>query len=488
MEHLKNNKNSSTILSSDINIIIDDNTLEDPDENKKEIPDLEYLNKNNNKNNIQKKKGKNFDPDDYVLMMCIGNGNFSEIFMVEHKKTKILYAMKSFTKMRVEQLHKECDVLMEKHVREKISPHNNIIGYYGSAKDDFQMHILYEYINGGDLWKKVVVYGLNCMKKIKLYFIQILLAIKHMHSFNICHRDIKPENILITKDEKNIKIIDFGSSYDLDGTEFEKRIEEMKEKKYKGKKNRKPEFKHFVGTPNYMAPECVHNQFSDKRSDYWSLGCVLYNMITGFPPFLGGSEYLIFQKSIDCKYIFPKGIVPPLAEDLIRKCIVIEPDKRITIDEMLNHPFLKNEYDNKEFIIENLPKMTKEEEEFYNIRKKLCNKYKKIKKISKDLESIKHHERMEEDLKRNDIKPEPNENDKIMKELVDKKDEIQKEFDENLENFKNDIKELKNSYKDNEYFIDKLDFLEIQIKHDIFNIIYKGYEEENKNNDLNNDN
>ena len=235
-----------------------------------------------------------------------------------------------------------------------------------------------------------------------------------------------------------------------------------------------------------MAPECVHNQFSDKRSDYWSLGCVLYNMITGFPPFLGGREYLIFQKSIDCKYIFPKGIVPPLAEDLIRKCIVIEPDKRITIDEMLNHPFLKNEYDNKEFIIENLPKMTKEEEEFYNIRKKLCNKYKKIKKISKDLESIKHHERMEEDLKRNDIKPEPNENDKIMKELVDKKDEIQKEFDENLENFKNDIKELKNLYKDNEHFIDKLDFLEIQIKHDIFNIIYKGYEEENKNNDSDN--
>jgi hypothetical protein len=70
-----------------------------------------------------------------------------------------------------------------------------------------------------------------------------------------------------------------------------------------------------------------------------------------------------------------------------------------------------------------------------------------------------------------------------MKELVDKKDEIKKEFNENLENFKNDINELKNLYKDNEHFIDKLDFLEIQIKHDIFNIIYKGYEEENKNND-----
>jgi mRNA-degrading endonuclease YafQ of YafQ-DinJ toxin-antitoxin module len=95
---------------------------------------------------------------------------------------------------------------------------------------------------------------------------------------------------------------------------------------------------------------------------------------------------------------------------------------------------------------------------------------------------------MEEDLKRNDIKPEPNENDKIIKQLVDKKDEIKKEFDENLDNFIKDIKELKDSYKDNELFIDKLNFLEIQIKHDIFNIIYKGFEEPDKNNDNNSDN
>ena len=68
--------------------------------------------------------------------------------------------MKTFQKMRVEQLHKEIDVLMEKHVMEKIKPHKNIIGYFGSAKDDFQMYILYEYINGGDLWKRVVIYGM----------------------------------------------------------------------------------------------------------------------------------------------------------------------------------------------------------------------------------------------------------------------------------------------------------------------------------------
>ena len=137
------------------------------------------------------KKGKNFNLDDYIIMLSIGTGNFSEVHLVEHKTTKILYAMKSFEKRRVESLHKERDVLMEKYALEKISPHKNIIGYYGSSKDDFEMYILFEYINGGDLWHRKVIYGLPSEKLIKFYFIQILQAVKHIHSFNIAHRDLK---------------------------------------------------------------------------------------------------------------------------------------------------------------------------------------------------------------------------------------------------------------------------------------------------------
>ena len=391
-----------------------------------------------------KKKGKNFKLNDYVCMMLIGSGNFSEIYMVEDKVTKILYAMKTFSKMRVEQLHKQEDVLMEKHVMEKIQPHENIIGYYGSAKDDLSMYILYEYINGGDLWKRCVVYGLPCEERIKYYFVQLL------------------------------KIIDFGSSYDLDGTEFSKKFDEEREKI----KNKKPYYKHFVGTTNIMAHECVHNQFSDKRSDYWSLGCVLYNMFTGFPPFLGASEYLIFQKSIEAKYIFPPGIIPPLAEDLIRKCIVLDADKRLTIVQMLEHPYLKEMAESDAFKNRIVPEMTKEEEEFYNLRKKLYSKYEKYKQHANDLESIKRHEEMEEDLKRNEITPEPNENDKVMKELVAKKDTIKDEFEKKKEEFEKDIKDCKKDESDeaNKHYNMKIDFLATQIKHDIFNIIYRGYE------------
>jgi len=134
---------------------------------------------------------KNFNLSDYLMMMQIGAGNFSELFMVEHKETKILYTMKTFTKARVDQVKKQEDVLMEKHVMNKLPEHQNIINFYGCGRDELFLYILYEYVNGGELWKKCVIYGLPSEKLIKYYFIQILDGIKHMHVYNIIHRDIK---------------------------------------------------------------------------------------------------------------------------------------------------------------------------------------------------------------------------------------------------------------------------------------------------------
>ena len=471
----------------------DNNNIKEESSNEKEEPKKEEQNLNDNSNkesttnkeepkkeeqkSSKGKKGKNFNTDDFIVMLSIGTGNFSEVHLVENKTTKFLYAMKSFEKRRVESLHKERDVLMEKYALEKISPHKNIIGYYGSSKDDFEMFILYEYINGGDLWHRKVIYGIPCEKLIKYYFIQIIQAVKHIHSFNIVHRDLKPENIMVTKDNKIIKIIDFGSSLDIDGTEFEKKIEEMKKKE----KKRRPDFVHFVGTPNYMAPECVHNQFSDKRCDLWSLGCILYDLYVGFPPFNGASEYLIFQKSIKAKYIFPEGIIPDLAQDFIKKCIIIEPEKRMSLDEMLSHPYLIEEVNNKNFL-EEIPQMTEEEKKYLDIKNKLKEKYGKYKDISKNLDAIKHHEKMEEDLKRNEITPDPSTKDEKILLLCSKKDEFQKEYEEGLQNLNKDINEYK--IKDDTLFNKKMDFLETRLKHDLFHIIYRGFEFPPEKNEL----
>ena len=412
-------------------------------------------------------KGKTFNVHDYIIEEIIYIGNLSEISIVENKKTKEKYAMKSYQKKKIHQLYKEMELLNEKNTIEKIKDHVNIISYYGTSKDEFKIYFLYEYIKGEDLYKKVSNYGLKSENLVKFYFIQILNAVKYLHSLNIPHRDIKPDNIIITSDEKKVKLIDFGSSCDLNDSTNEKKYEEILKKE----KNHKKLFKYFVGTPGFIAPECIHNKFSDKRSDYWSLGCLLYNLLTGFPPFLGQTTFDILEKASDGKFIYPNNIISKDAMDLINKLIVVDADKRLNIDQMLCHPFLKKEYEDKNFL-EKIPCLSKDDEELYNVRVNLVKKYSKIKKISDELNLIKENENMDEELKRNDEE---------MLNLIKNKDNLQKEYDNCLKYFSDDISKFKKDSNDkNILFNSKLDFLETQIKNDIFNIKYYGYVEEEK--------
>jgi len=141
-------ENLSIGSSNEKNIEIgktNENTVESSDKNSNEVNNENINDKSekevipivNSNNNTQKStKNKKFNPSDYITLLSIGNGNFSEVFMVEHIETKILYSLKMFTKKRVEMVKKQEDVLMEKHVMEKIDEHENVIKYYGSNKDE----------------------------------------------------------------------------------------------------------------------------------------------------------------------------------------------------------------------------------------------------------------------------------------------------------------------------------------------------------------
>jgi serine/threonine protein kinase len=276
---------------------------------------------------------------------------------------------------------------------------------------------------------------------------------------------------MITKDELTLKVIDFGSCKDMEGTEFEKKIDEERKKD----KRKKCDYKNFVGTPNYMAPECVRNRNSDKRSDVWSLGCVLYNLFVGFPPFMGKSDYLIFLKSTEAKYLIPKDIISPLAEDLITKLMVVDPEKRITMEQMYEHDFMKNADDKYPF-------MDLQDLAFRKIVILAKSRFNKFKEISSKMKKIKEAEQLNEEYKRNygDSKEAANENEikinlKEKEELIgDHKDGLE-EFEKFIAGFVSEMEKI-----NNEKYVNKVKFLETQMKHDLFGIEYEGFENDIK--------
>lgn len=138
----------------------------------------------------------------------------------------------------------------------------------------------------GDLLPYINKVGSFDFKCTQFYAAELILAIEHMHRKGIVHRDLKPENILL--DEKmHTLIADFGSARILD--------EKNGESDYESRKRTNS----FVGTAHYVSPEILKGEQLTKAADLWALGCILYQMISGLPPFRAGSEYLIFQKILE---------------------------------------------------------------------------------------------------------------------------------------------------------------------------------------------
>ena len=169
--------------------------------------------------------------------------------------------------------------------------HQNIITIYEIFEDQVQFYLVTELCSGGDLFDEIDkrAQSKRMFSESSAAYImkEILLAINHCHSEKICHRDLKPENILLDSDNR-IKIIDFGTA-----ESFEK----------------ENELQGLIGTAYYIAPEVLKDKgHYDEKCDVWSLGVILYMLLTGLPPFNSTSENGIFKKiSVgvypkDCKY------------------------------------------------------------------------------------------------------------------------------------------------------------------------------------------
>lgn len=254
----------------------------------------------------------------------IGHGRFGTVRLATKKKSKtsIYYAIKSIHKRRIQShmtvLRSELDILQE-------ADHPNIIRIFEAFEDEKNVHVVMEYCSGGDILEHMIQKGQFNERRAAEIFEKVLSAVCYLHSLNICHRDIKPENFMfISKHpDADLKCIDFGVS-----AKFRKGEEEMD---------------NLVGTPQFIAPEVLKKKYG-KECDVWSLGVMLYVLLSGRFPFDGKSRDEIFSLILSGKFGFQHRTWKSIsneAKDLISRFLVLNPAKRITIRQALRHPWFK---------------------------------------------------------------------------------------------------------------------------------------------------
>lgn len=178
---------------------------------------------------------------------------------------------------------------------------------YATFKDPLNLYFLTEMFRPKlEVWEHCRSFGVLQDDVARYSFLKICECVQKLHSIDLIHRDLKPENMFFTDESLDqIKLIDLGSSDDLSKPEMRETFEDD---------SRRGQHKYFVGTSQYMPPECAHNKPTTRASDIWSLGCILYQLYTGLPPFRGASDYLIFKLSCDANFLkldeHPESILP----------------------------------------------------------------------------------------------------------------------------------------------------------------------------------
>ena len=200
---------------------------------------------------------------DFSIQSCIGKGFFGKVFAAQSKIDKKLYAIKTIEKERITEEQQFDNLAAEREVLSTIN-HPFVAKMYSAFQTKDKLCFVMENLEGGELF-----YHLRRSSKFPeqtacFYAAQIVLAVDHLHSHNIMYRDLKPENILLDVDG-NAVLTDFG-------------LAKLNMSRYKKTKS-------FCGTPEYIAPEIITGKGYDRSADWWSLGILLYEMLSGKHPY-----------------------------------------------------------------------------------------------------------------------------------------------------------------------------------------------------------
>lgn len=264
----------------------------------------------------------------YEMGEELGSGQFAIVRKCKEKSTSIEYAAKFIKKRRLsssrrgvsrEEIEREVNILRE-------IQHSNIITLHDIFENKTDVILILELVSGGELFDFLAEKESLTEEEATQFLKQILDGVQYLHSKRIAHFDLKPENIMLL--DKNvpiprIKLIDFGIAHQIKAGN---------------------EFKNIFGTPEFVAPEIVNYEPLGLEADMWSIGVITYILLSGASPFLGETKQETLTNISAVNYDFDEEYfsnTSELAKDFIRRLLVKDPKKRMTIDDSLEHPWIK---------------------------------------------------------------------------------------------------------------------------------------------------
>ncbi|XP_061582101.1 serine/threonine-protein kinase MARK1 [Cololabis saira] len=257
----------------------------------------------------------------YRLLKTIGKGNFAKVKLARHILTSREVAIKIIDKTQLnptslQKLFREVSVM-------KILNHPNIVKLYEVIETEKTLYLVMEYASGGEVFDYLVAHGRMKEKEARAKFRQIVSAVEYCHQKRIVHRDLKAENLLLDAD-MNIKIADFGFSNEFTlGSKLDT----------------------FCGSPPYAAPELFQGKkYDGPEVDVWSLGVILYTLVSGSLPFDGQNLKELRERVLRGKYRIPFYMSTD-CENLLKKLLVLNPGKRGSLQQIMKERWMNAGYE-----------------------------------------------------------------------------------------------------------------------------------------------
>uniref|UniRef100_A0A672HXE9 MAP/microtubule affinity-regulating kinase 3 n=1 Tax=Salarias fasciatus TaxID=181472 RepID=A0A672HXE9_SALFA len=260
----------------------------------------------------------------YRLLKTIGKGNFAKVKLARHILTGREVAIKIIDKTQLnptslQKLFREVRIM-------KTLNHPNIVQLFEVIETEKTLYLIMEYASGGEVFDYLVAHGRMKEKEARAKFRQIVSAVHYCHQKNIVHRDLKAENLLLDADS-NIKIADFGFSNEFTaGNKLDT----------------------FCGSPPYAAPELFQGKkYDGPEVDIWSLGVILYTLVSGSLPFDGQNLKELRERVLRGKYRVPFYMSTD-CEGILRRFLVLNPTKRCSLEQIMRDKWINVGYDSEE--------------------------------------------------------------------------------------------------------------------------------------------